>query len=86
MGNYTGEQKGIYMKIYALLCLSMLIVGCSNKGIYQDLQRNKRNECLQVPPAEYDRCMRSMEQSYEAYERQRQEALKRENQAKQEQQ
>lgn len=73
------------MKAITLLCLLFTVVSCSNKGVYQDLQRNKRNECMQVPPAEYDRCMRSMEQSYEDYERQRQEALKRENQPKQEQ-
>lgn len=73
------------MKTLVLLTLTLLLASCSNKGVYQDLQRNKRNECLQVPPAEYDRCMRSMEQSYEDYERQRQEALKRENQPTQEQ-
>lgn len=73
------------MKAITLLCLLFTVAGCSNKGVYQDLQRNKRNECMQVPPAEYDRCMRSMEQSYEDYEQQRQEALKRENQPTQEQ-
>lgn len=72
------------MKTLVLLTLTLLLASCSNKAVYEDLQRNKRNECLQVPPAEYDRCMRTMEQSYEEYERQRQEALKRENQPKQE--
>ena len=73
------------MKALLMLAVTLLLASCSNKGVYQDLQRNKRNECMQVPPAEYDRCMRSMEQSYEDYEQQRQEALKRENQPKQEQ-
>lgn len=73
------------MKALLMLALTLLLASCSNKSVYQDLQRNKRNECMQVPPAEYDRCMRSMEQTYEDYERQRQEALKRENQPTQEQ-
>lgn len=73
------------MKALLMLALTLLLASCSNKSVYQDLQRNKRNECMQGPPAEYDRCMRSMEQSYEDYERQRQEALKRENQPTQEQ-
>ena len=73
------------MKTIALVFVCLTISACSNKAVYQDLQRNKRNECMQVPQSEYDRCMRNMEQSYEEYELQRQEALKRENQPKQEQ-
>ncbi|MBU2069954.1 MAG: hypothetical protein KKE08_18905 [Gammaproteobacteria bacterium] len=64
------------MKTTLTLCLLLCLTACSNKAVYQDLQRNKRNECLQAPPAEYDRCMRSMDMSYEEYERQRQQALK----------
>jgi len=64
------------MKIIVLLCLCFTVSACSNKAVYQDLQRNKRNECLQVPQSEYDRCMQNMQQSYEEYERQRQQALK----------
>lgn len=72
------------MKTIAILSVCLVISACSNKAVYQDLQRNKRNECMQVPQSEYERCMRNMEQSYEDYERQRQEALKLENQPKQE--
>lgn len=68
------------MKTIILFCsvLSLLLAtgGCSHKGVYQDLQRNKRNECMQAPPAEFDRCMRAMDISYEEYERQRQQVLK----------
>ncbi|MBV2129300.1 hypothetical protein [Arsukibacterium indicum] len=64
------------MKTALIICLLLGITGCSNKGVYQDLQRNKRNECLQLPQAEYDKCMQTMEMSYEEYERQRQQALK----------
>lgn len=72
------------MKTILLLCMCFTASACSNKAVYQDLQRNKRNECMQAPQSEYDRCMRDMEQSYEDYERQRQKALRRENQSKQE--
>lgn len=68
------------MKTTVLPCLVLSLLfaptGCSHKGVYQDLQRNKRNECMQAPSAEYDRCMRAMDMSYEEYERQRQQALK----------
>lgn len=76
------------MKTTVLPCLVLSLLfaptGCSHKGVYQDLQRNKRNECMQAPQSEYYRCMRDMEQSYEDYERQRQEALKQDLQPKQE--
>lgn len=67
------------MKTLVAICLLLCLTACSNKAVYQDLQRNKRNECLQLPPAEYDKCMRPMDISYEEYERQRQQVLKDKN-------
>ncbi|MBZ9613536.1 hypothetical protein [Rheinheimera maricola] len=72
------------MKNILVICLLLGVTGCSNKGVYQDLQRNKHNECMRGPVADYDRCMQNMDQSYEEYEQQRQQALKREHQQTQE--
>ena len=52
------------------------MAGCSNKAVYQNLQHNKKQECRKLPVAEYDKCMQGMDQSYEEYERQRQQATK----------
>ena len=60
----------------SLVVLMMLLTGCSNKAVYQNLQLNKQQQCRQLPVSEYEHCMRNMAQSYEEYERQRQEALK----------
>lgn len=65
------------MKTTALIILLLFVASCSNKAAYQNLQQNKRNECMRAPAAEYDKCMQSMAQSYEEYERQRQQALER---------
>ncbi|WP_397472365.1 hypothetical protein [Rheinheimera sp.] len=63
------------MKTVVLTLMLLFIASCSNKAAYQNLQQNKRNECMRAPAAEYDKCMQNMAQSYEEYERQRQQAL-----------
>lgn len=60
----------------ALAAIVFAGTGCSNKAVYQNLQLNKKQECRRLPVTEYDECMRGMDQSYEEYERQRQQAIK----------
>jgi PBP1b-binding outer membrane lipoprotein LpoB len=62
--------------LIALAGLVFATAGCSNKAAYQNLQLNKKQECRRLPVTEYDDCMREMAQSYEEYERQRQQAIK----------
>jgi len=64
------------MKAIFFCCVALGVVGCSNKAVYDNLKMNKHNQCMQAPAAEYDKCMQSMDQSYEDYERQRKEATK----------
>lgn len=64
------------LALMALAVALTAVAGCSNKAVYQNLQLNKKQECRQLPATEYDNCMRSMAQSYEEYERQRQQATK----------
>lgn len=54
----------------------LLLTGCSTKGVYQDLQRNKHNQCVQLPVSEYQKCMQDMSKSYEEYQQQREQVLK----------
>lgn len=65
------------MKTILVICLLLGVIGCSNKAAYQNLKLNKQQQCMRAPVAEYDKCMQNMDQSYEEYERQRQQALKR---------
>ncbi|GAB3019872.1 hypothetical protein [Bowmanella dokdonensis] len=58
-----------------LMLLVLCITGCSNKAVYNNFQINKRNECLKLPPTEYDRCMEGMDRSYEEYEKAREEVV-----------
>lgn len=45
------------------------LVGCSNKAIYDKLQRDERNKCAKEPPSNYFECIERTNKSYEEYER-----------------
>ncbi|MBS8242156.1 hypothetical protein DYI22_16845 [Marinobacter lipolyticus] len=59
-----------------LLLLCILVAGCSSKAVYDNMQRNNRQECVNVPPAQYEECIQRSSKSYEEYERDRAEVLK----------
>lgn len=64
------------MKSVLIMGLLIVVAGCSNRAVYENIQMNKKHECQQVPLSEYDRCMEGVEKSYDEYERERQEYLK----------
>ena len=61
--------------ILALLAMFSM-AGCSNRAVYDNIQINRRNECLKLPPSEYGECMKGVDTSYDAYEKERQEVIK----------
>lgn len=63
-------------KILYLLMLCILVAGCSSKAVYDNMQRNNRQECVSVPPAQYEECIERSSKSYEEYKRDRAEMLK----------
>lgn len=63
-------------KILHLLLVCILLAGCGNKAVYDNVQRNNRQECVNVPPAQYEECIQRSSQSYEEYKRDRAEVLK----------
>lgn len=58
-------------KIWIVSVVFVLTAGCSNKAVYEDIQRNNRQECNSVPPAQYEECVERSNKSYEEYERER---------------
>ena len=52
------------------------VAGCGNKAIYDSIQLNKRIDCAELPPPQYDECIESASKSYDEYERERKESLK----------
>ncbi len=63
------------MKTITLFLALLVLVGCSNRGIYGGIQASNRNECSKLPPSQYDECMENTNRSYDEYERERKEAL-----------
>jgi len=48
-------------------------IGCSNKGIYDNIIHNQRMKCLKEPPSTYAECMAQTNKPYEEYTRERKE-------------
>lgn len=63
------------MKSVLIMALLVLVAGCSNRAVYENIQINKRNQCLQGPQAAYDECMEGTEKPYEKFEQERREYL-----------
>ena len=53
------------------------LAACSNRSIYEGVQAGNRNECLKLPPVQYDECMARSSQSFEDYQRERDAAAER---------
>lgn len=63
------------MKIHLLLFVTLFIVACSNKVIYESIQSNNRMECGKLPQSQYEECMKKADKAYEEYKIEREEAL-----------
>lgn len=63
------------MRATLILLVLFSATGCSNRAMYDNIQINQRNECLKLPPARYDECMKHARKTYDEYERERQEYL-----------
>ncbi|MEE4190916.1 MAG: hypothetical protein V2I66_05025 [Halieaceae bacterium] len=49
--------------------------GCSNKAVYEAVQQSNKHECEKNQESVRERCMEQLGESYEDYERSRQEIL-----------
>lgn len=57
------------------LTLSLIIVGCSNRAVYENIQLNNRRACNDVPASQYDECIERASKTYEEYKMERDEAM-----------
>lgn len=62
--------------ILIFLLISFSIAGCSNRAVYENIQINKRNKCLELQPPHYYECINKANKSYDEYEHERQEMYK----------
>jgi len=64
------------MKNLIFLGVLGLLVACSNQQMYKAARHYERSICQQEQGAAYDECMARTHQSYEDYEREREQAVK----------
>ena len=60
-----------------IMVVMIFLSGCSRQGVYDNIQMDNQRRCESVPMPEYQDCIDASSQSYEEYERQRQELLSR---------
>ena len=63
------------------LCILVLTAlgasACTQRAWYEGAKQSQRNECYKMPPSAREECLKALEsESYDEYQRQRQEELK----------
>lgn len=53
------------------LLFVILAAACSSRQIYDSMQDRQRIECEQLPPSEYDDCMKGATMPYDTYKMER---------------
>jgi hypothetical protein len=81
-GEYTDElMKTLKLATIFIACLSVL--GCTSKSLFNAMQENRRQACIKQPTIELQQaCIKDFEESYEDYERKRQEAISKQHPAR----
>ena len=72
--------------IFVFTLVAVSISACSHQSYYDGLQERERIMCRQVPPSEYQDCIKQQEKSYSEYEKQREDAIKQETEVNPDQQ
>jgi hypothetical protein len=58
--------------------LALLLIACSNRQVYTAVQQNQQLQCSKLPQDRYEECVREIDESYDDYEREREELLRNE--------
>lgn len=64
---------------WLIVILILGLSACSQRGYYESIHTNQRNQCENLAGSQRDECFRHLGPDYQTYERQRQELLKEEN-------
>ena len=59
--------------ILILIIIACAVSACTNASWYKGMQTREQNQCLNVPPSEYDDCMKNANDSYGEYQDKRKE-------------
>jgi hypothetical protein len=62
--------------LWSILLVMVLLQGCSTRMWYDGFKQAQANECSKLQDRDREACMRDAGVSYDQYQRERQEALK----------
>ena len=60
----------------ALVLCVLALSACSNRQVYDAIQKNRQLECQKLPGTQYDECMKQVSEPYDDYKRDRDELTK----------
>ena len=63
------------MKLLFVFVVFAMLVGCSSRAVYDNIQLNQRNECFKLPPSQRADCLDSIDQSYDEYRKEREDVV-----------
>jgi hypothetical protein len=58
-----------------IVLVGLVLAGCSNRAVYDNIMLDQRNRCFNEPPPVYSECIERTSKSYEEYKREQQELL-----------
>jgi len=64
-------NKYLYVSLGVILFL--VNAGCAEEQVYEAIRIKQKNDCLSLPPAQYEECMARYEKNYDQYKEEREE-------------
>lgn len=65
----------MHQRKLTLLVSSLLLTSCSTANWYQGAKASGEAKCRELPPGQYEECMRGYDKTYNEYTKQREEAI-----------
>lgn len=62
-----------YGKYIVLIGILLLLQSCNKELAYEAVRSNQKFECQKLPPPQYDECMERLGDSYDEYNKKREE-------------
>lgn len=69
----TVNLNPLITQLFYIALMSLLLSSCSNRQMYNAVQNNRQIECQRLPVVQYDECMNELDESYDSYEKKREE-------------
>jgi hypothetical protein len=62
------------LRYLAIFLSPVLLLGCTNREVYEALQNRQKVLCQEQPKSEYGKCMQEADESYDSYKKNREDA------------